>query len=337
MSQLPRAKFEVSSPGKIILHGEHSVVYGKPSIAGPIGLKTSFVFEESQDRFIQISYERFKIYAKMSIENANLLLKEMDCHQEIQPLQFLQKVRESKAFILKYVETSVEENRLTPLSDNEEMAVVATLYQFNRILRSENIRSIEKPFNVKIDSTMSIGAGVGSSASYAVCLAAGFYIYTKILTSNLDLESFSFNEEDLDKISKWAFDSEVIMHEKPSGIDNTICTYGKLIKFLRGQPPIPINLKNSINILLVDTGVGRSTSHLVGKVANLKNKYSPVLLSVFDAIGHLVESVVEILESDKKEDDKYQELGVSCSKIYNDFKLIILLFVPIIDARIHQQ
>lgn len=308
---MPRIKFQVTSPGKIILNGEHSVVYGKPSIAGPIGLNTSFTFEETSNSSINFRYERFKLSAQMSLENANLLLKELDCNQEIQPIDFLQRVRKSKEFILKYIDFESQENKL---DDKEEMAIVATLYQFNRILRSEGVQEIKSCFDVLIDSTMSIGAGVGSSASYGVCLAAGFYVYTQILRSKIDVTNFVLDDQEvLEKISKWAFDSEVIMHEKPSGIDNTICTFGKLIKFSRGQPPIPIDLKSQINILLVDTGVGRSTSHLVGRVANFKNKYSNVANSVFEAIGFLVENVIEILESEKAEREKYQELGVSFS------------------------
>jgi mevalonate kinase len=227
-------------------------------------------------------------------------------------------VRQSKAFILKYINFESQENKL---DDKEEMAIVATLYQFNRILRSEGVKKIKSAFDVSIDSTMSIGAGVGSSASYGVCLAAGFFVYAQILNSKIDVESFVLEDlEVLEKISQWAFDSEVIMHEKPSGIDNTICTYGKLIKFSRGQPPVPINLKTPINILLVDTGVGRSTSHLVGKTANFRNKYSNLANSIFDAIGFLVENVIGILESEKDEEEKYRDLGVS-------FILIIQLHI----------
>lgn len=32
-------KFTVSAPGKIILNGEHSVVYNKPALAGAIDLR----------------------------------------------------------------------------------------------------------------------------------------------------------------------------------------------------------------------------------------------------------------------------------------------------------
>lgn len=33
-------QFTISSPGKVILFGEHSVVYDKPALAGVVGLRT---------------------------------------------------------------------------------------------------------------------------------------------------------------------------------------------------------------------------------------------------------------------------------------------------------
>lgn len=305
-------KFEISAPGKIILHGEHSVVYNKPAIAGPIGLRTYFNFEETSTNHINFRYQRLDLSVKMTIDNANLLLAELDCYEAIPPMEFLLKFRSSKDFILKFIETEAERK----LNDKEEMAVGATLYIFNRILRNENVKKVSTSFNVKIDSDMSIGAGVGSSASYGVCLAAGFFLFSQIINAKLlDLKNFSFTNNDtiLERISQWAFDSEVIMHEKPSGIDNTICTYGKLIKFSRGQTPQPIKTDGKVDILLVDTGVTRSTSHVVGKVANFRNKHSNLANSIFDSIGYLVDDVVAILEGGKSEAENFQELSLLVS------------------------
>lgn len=303
-------KFQVSAPGKIILHGEHSVVYNKPSIAGPIGLRTYFNLEETSNDVITFQYERLNLTATLKTSKATSLINNLE---SLEPTEFTSKIRESKDFILKYLNfgDGKDERKLVY---KEEMAVCSTLYIFHRIFRAENIKSIEKGFIVKIDSDMSIGAGVGSSASYGVCLAGGFFILSQII-NNKFLENFSFSDhsEILEKISKWAFDSEVIMHDKPSGIDNTICTYGQLIRFVRGQTPELINMNgmNGIDILLVDTGVSRSTSHIVAKVANLKNKYSNLVNSIYDAIGYLVDDVVTILRSSRS--DKFQELSLLVS------------------------
>lgn len=307
-------KFEISAPGKIILHGEHSVVYNKPAIAGPIGLRTYFMFHESNNEFITFNYKRLGLTSKMSLKNANLLLTELDCDVKLQPMDFLLKIRESREFFLKFIELESNERKL---NEKEEMAVAATIYIFNRILKNEKVNNLKVGFDVTIDSDMSIGAGVGSSASYGVCLAAGFFMYSQIVNGKLNdgqFKQFSFDNNDtiLERISQWAFDSEVIMHEKPSGIDNTICTYGKLIKFSRGLAPEPIKMSGKVDILLVDTGISRSTSHVVGKVANFRNKYSNLSNSIFDAIGYLVENVVTILESDK-EAERYQELSLLVS------------------------
>lgn len=307
-------KFKISAPGKIILHGEHSVVYNKPAIAGPIGLRTYFNFEETTNDFISFRYRRLDLISKMSLVHANLLLAELDFNEAIQPLDFLQKFRQSRDFLLKYIEP-IEDRKL---NDKEEMAVGATLFMFNRILRCEKVKSISRAFDLTIDSDMSIGAGVGSSASYGVCLSAGFYLLSQIVSGKMSEKqlkafSFDFNDTIKERVSQWAFDSEVMMHEKPSGIDNTICTYGQLIKFSRGKAPEPIKTDGKVDILLVDTGVSRSTSNVVGKVANFRNKYSNLANSIFDSIGHLVDDVVTILENDKSEHKKYQELALLVS------------------------
>ena len=88
-----------------------------------------------------------------------------------------------------------------------------------------------------ISSELSFGAGLGSSASLCVSLAGAFLMFCQVIKPHLlsdgDASNGSFSKHDLNLINKWAFQGEKIAHGKPSGIDNSVVTYGmKFITFI---------------------------------------------------------------------------------------------------------
>ncbi|KAL2327153.1 hypothetical protein Fmac_020580 [Flemingia macrophylla] len=78
-----------------------------------------------------------------------------------------------------------------------------------------------KPTTVVVTSELPLGAGLGSSASFCVALAAVFLACTDSVSLDVNHQGWlSFGEKDLELVNKWAFEGEKIIHGKPSGIDN---------------------------------------------------------------------------------------------------------------------
>lgn len=78
-----------------------------------------------------------------------------------------------------------------------------------------------KPGKAVVTSELPMGAGLGSSASFCVALSGALIALSEKLFLNDNEKKI-----DLELVSKWAYEGERIIHGKPSGIDNTVSTFG---------------------------------------------------------------------------------------------------------------
>lgn len=80
-----------------------------------------------------------------------------------------------------------------------------------------------------ISSNLPTGAGLGSSAAFAVALVSSLLQLSGKI-GNPGEESFNkWPQRDLDLINSWAFMAEKIIHGNPSGVDNSMSSYGNLL------------------------------------------------------------------------------------------------------------
>ena len=89
-------------------------------------------------------------------------------------------------------------------------------------------------------STIPIGAGLGSSASIAVCLSAALQLQSGTLAKPFKGMMPHETQLQLKRVNNWAFVGEMCIHGNPSGVDNTVATGGKAVFFKRNdysQPP----------------------------------------------------------------------------------------------------
>lgn len=88
-------------------------------------------------------------------------------------------------------------------------------------------------FHVEVRSHLPTSAGLGSSAAYSVCLASGLLLSTGNISQLNGNSKESWSQDDLRQINEWAFMAEKIIHGRPSGIDNSVSTYGKKLVWIQ--------------------------------------------------------------------------------------------------------
>ncbi|XP_044261234.1 mevalonate kinase [Tribolium madens] len=309
----------ISAPGKVILHGEHSVVYDKLALAASLGLRTRLEFcefEEGEggevefcDLGISHCYNFKDIHQLLATP---IPLTKPPAYYNLSHPEFL-----SHEEVVKIIETFVSVKFQEP---KQRQALISFFYLFWTILGSTD--SVLKRFKLTLRSDLTVGAGTGSSASFAVTIAAFLLQFIKIkkfeskffykTITELNLENLNgFDQVELDLVSKWAFQSERIIHGTPSGVDNTICTFGGLVSFRKSTTPHLIQLSSKLTLILINTNTPRDTKHLVGKVASKRVKYRPIIDAILDAMDQTTIKALDYLQKIDNSDvlELYEALG----------------------------
>lgn len=295
--------FDIESPGKVILHGEHSVVYGRPALAAAIGLTTKLRYrEQSQSKFGSIHLETLNCTFGIPLEEFNeFLAKFRRTHPDEKfecTAKLLDEVRKQVAHIV----------TTTPQQHHKQRACLAIYYLLSGTLLSapKPDVSLEQGFELHIDSELPIGAGLGSSASFGTALAAAFLL----LAGHFNVETY-LDPQNQELISQWSYESERLMHDTPSGVDNTVCTYGGMLRFCKGQGFKSLKVHGPLNILLVDSKVNRSTADVIAKVRHLIKTFPKVIEGIWDTCEELVNEAIPLYESfgnGQDDSEKFEKL-----------------------------
>ncbi|GIX72858.1 mevalonate kinase [Caerostris extrusa] len=271
-------KITVSSPGKTILHGEHAVVYGKAAIAVSLSLRTSLTLTSHEDKVVlNLRSLGFKREWDLNVLS-DYSFPESDGDITAVTDEIIEKL--TQVFTLNNPDCD---------SENLKLAFIAFLYLWIYVSKCYNNGAM-LPCIVDVDSELSIGSGMGSSASYSVCLSTAMLVFCGRTTPSLF-------PEDKELINKWAFQAERIFHGKPSGIDNAICTFGGALLFENGEVLEVLPNLPSIGILLVNTKVSRNTKLLVSNVKKKHENSSDIIDAIMQAIHSISKQSWQLLKS----------------------------------------
>jgi mevalonate kinase len=207
------ARVAVSAPGKLILMGEHAVVYGRPALVAAVDLRLTVRIAPRTDRAIlldlpglghteETSWEALRAYAHAARESWHAYSRQPS------PDRFRAMQGADPAHLVKVALGEAAETFITP-----------TL--FSRPLPPQPGEEGEKQgylpgLSLRVESELPIGSGFGSSAATAVAVIAGALACRGI---SLDLR----------QIEALALEVERRQHGLPSGVDSATVLLGGLL------------------------------------------------------------------------------------------------------------
>jgi len=208
--------------GKIILLGEHAVVYGRHAIAAPVPLAIQAVVEDTRD-------------------GIELLIPRWGVEQTLQP------------------------HAKDPQSFDQPLGLILDKLELG-----------DRAMRITVFANVPRAMGLGGSAAVAVSIIRAIDVHFELGLSD-------------EEINRLAFECEKVAHGTPSGVDNTMATFGKLLMFKAGDPPDiePLTTAEPITMVIGMSGIESLTAKMVAGVRRAWERNTGLYERIFDQIESL--------------------------------------------------
>lgn len=178
-------KFRVSAPGRIVLAGEHSARYEKNLIVAGLNLRTKLEFEDLHESTGIISIDLPDVRLKKEI--LVQIFKDYFLNRDL----LLSDVHSNPINLIRCVTYFISTNGFWKTC--EQKFSLEIFFFLLYIIAYDKSLDI-KPFRVKVFTEIPVGSGLGSSTSFAVCLAACFLRWKLLQSGQKDYIVFNYQE-----------------------------------------------------------------------------------------------------------------------------------------------
>jgi len=248
------------APGKVILCGEHAVVYGRPAIAVPVA--------------------------------------------EVQAQALVVPAPAGQGVIISAPDLAREFPLHTAPGDEPLARIVR--------LSLEVMRLVQEPdLTITVTSTVPVARGMGSGAAVSTAIVRALAShYGQWLPSRA--------------VSDLVYQTELLYHGTPSGIDNTVVAFGKPVYFVKDAGWEIFWPGRPFMLAVADTGIRSSTRVVVGELRGRYHADPALYEPLFDRAGRVAVSARASIERGEIEalgrllDENHallQEMDVSCPEL----------------------
>ena len=248
------------APGKVILFGEHAVVYGQPAIAVPV--------------------------------------------TEVQAQATVVPGRAGQGVVVDAVDLQ-RRIRVREADDSDPLAHIV------RITLNEIDADLDPDLSISVASTIPIARGMGSGAAISTAIVRGLAKHLKRWFPS-------------QAISDLVYQTEILYHGTPSGIDNTVIAFEKPVYFVKEVTRQVFWVGTPFLLAIADTGVESSTKEVVGDLRRRYQAEPSHYDPIFDRVGEIAVAAQSAIERGEVEalgqlmDENHthlQAMGVSCPEL----------------------
>ena len=166
----------------------------------------------------------------------------------------------------------------------------------------------DRSMRIEVYSEIPRAIGLGGSAAVAVAIIRALDRHFKLGLSD-------------DDVNALAFQCEQVAHGTPSGIDNTVATFGQPLLYKAGNPPQIQTLETPkpIRIVIGMTGIESLTAKMVARVRDGRKRNRDVYDTMFKGIDALTLQAIEALK--KYDLERLGELMNVCQGLLNGLQV----------------